>query len=178
MIRKALIVILGILIVAASFQMILNMFSNSLNIIQQKVTSQIETTLSSGQRDYTSWLWDAGRGFSFDVVYMNIFSPGSADFSLKKEIILGGQSGYVLQASLNESDLFKKIYPAQMQVSSQIAADTKVPLIYRETTVTMEKEKVKEIRFYPVEKIAEREGSKFKIPDKTHDPLSAFFSPL
>ena len=33
----------------------------------------------------------------------------------------------------------------------------------------------KEILFYPEDNIVERENNKFKIPDKTYDPLSVFF---
>ena len=86
---------------------------------------RIEETDIKKFKDYKEWLWNSGRTFSYDIIYMNIFSPGTASFSIQKKNIISGQLGYVLEASVSESDFIKKIYNAQMKISSHVTADNK-----------------------------------------------------
>ncbi|MBL7197627.1 MAG: DUF3108 domain-containing protein [Candidatus Omnitrophica bacterium] len=105
---------------------------------------------------------------------MNIFSPGTARLMIKDESLHNGNPVYMLEAKVEQNDFFKRIYEAEMKITSVVEKDSKVSLEYRELSITPEKERTKRIAFDPKNNIAEREGIKFKIPDNTYDPLSVF----
>lgn len=174
--KKILLFSIAILLVFIFFNLVFNVFSNIPNLIYSNNAKEINDTIVSSDKGYKDWLWEENREFSYVIIYLNIFSPGSCTFSVSRDILDNGERGFVLSASFDENDFFKKIYDAKMTISSQVRNDSKVPLVYREASTTPEKEKTKEILFYPEDNIAKRENNKFKIPDKTYDPLSAFFN--
>ncbi len=178
MIKKVFIVFLVIVFVVIFATVCINMFNNNPYFIAKNLKYKIEQTKNDKFKDYSDWLWQENRAFTFDVVYMNIFSAGRARLSVKGNNYFKDVAAFNLDAIMEPSDFLKKLYNAKMTITDAVAQDTKVSLWYRELSSTPEEEETKEIIFDPKTNIAEREGIKFKIPDFTYDPLSAFFNLL
>jgi hypothetical protein len=106
---------------------------------------------------------------------MNLFSPGKVKFKIKEE---KKTQSFTIEAQVIPHSFLKKMYDINMLVESTIDKKNKLSLRYREIIQTPEEDESKEIVFYPLENIAERQGIKFKIPDRTYDPLAAFFNLL
>lgn len=155
-----------------------NFYHNKPVSIFKKLESKINQTKNIKFTSYSNWLWHPGRVFIFDIIYMNIFSPGTAKMQIMEETDIRTIPAYMLETSLELSALFKKIYDVKMILTSAVKRDTKLSLWYRELSITPEKIRTKEIIFEPEKLIATREKIKFKIPDNTYDPLSVFFNLL
>ncbi|MFC1646345.1 DUF3108 domain-containing protein [Candidatus Omnitrophota bacterium] len=175
-IKLLLAIFVGIILVSIAFNGILNIQKNNPNLILKRIKSQIDDTINSQFSDNSNWLWSEGRAFVFDIIYMNIVSPGTVNFVLNDGGIFKGESTFKLKATVKQSELFKKIYKAGIVISSIVKKSNGAPLEYNELITTPEEEKTKKISFFPSKNVAEREGIKFKIPDNTYDPLSVFFN--
>ena len=176
MIKKILQILFSVFLLIALVTVAINVRRNNPELILKKLKGNIELTNAPQFIDYSDWLWQPGRTFVFEVVYMNIFSPGTATMSVKEETFIDGKPVINLEAVMEPNDFFKEIYDSRMVISSAIRKDTKVSLWYQELTSTPEKNKTKEIIFDPDENIATREEIKYKIIGDTYDPLSAFFN--
>jgi len=155
-----------------------NSYLNNPDSIASNLKSQISKTKHGELISSSDWLWKAGRSFVFDIIYMNIFSPGTATLSIVKEGDLNDHSVYFLEALLKPNKFFRDKYDANMKLSSAVLEDSKATIWYQETSTTPEKKKTKEIIFDRDLNIAEREGIKYQILKETHDPLSTFFALL
>lgn len=149
------------------------MLKNSPEFILKKMSGEIERTQKISFRTYKDWLWSYDRTFVFDVIYMNIFSPGTAKMQILEETDI---PGYIIETTLEPDEFFKKIYDAKMLLSAAVKKDTKQSLWYREKSVTPEKTSSKEIVFDTKGKIAIVGDTKIRILDSTYDPLSVFFN--
>jgi len=174
MVKKLLILLIIIIVFSVSGIVGINTYKNSIALILRKIPMPV---LEAGSfKNHSDWLWQTGRTFVFEVVYMNIFSPGTATMSVKEETFIDGKPVINLEAVMEPNEFFKEIYDSKMVISSAIRKDTKVSLWYQELTSTPEKDKTKEIVFDPDENIAVREEIKYRIIGNTYDPLSAFFN--
>jgi len=173
-----------IIVFTAIVILILIFYFVSINILRnnpKKVYSNLKGQINLTKLDATSlvkdWLWKEGRFFEYEVIYMNIFSPGFAEFSLEQnDSFEKGKETFTIKAQIIENSFFKKLYDAKMEIYSIVDKDTKLPVLYQEKSVTPKEKRLKEIKFFHKENIAERKGIKFKIPEKTYDPLSVFFN--
>ena len=158
------------------------MLINIMFLSMQNNPQRIKKTIVSKQQaneqisSSSEWLWTPGRAFTFQIVYMNFFSPGTA------RLVVQGKETYKkipvlrLEALLQPNSFIKSIYDAHMSLASAVTVDDKRPVWYREKSVTPEKNKLKEILFDLDANIAERDGMKFAIPGDVSDPLSVFFN--
>jgi hypothetical protein len=177
MLKKLFMSIAVIVLLVLILNIALNIYKNNPKLILNNLRKQIALTESKDFNDYKEWLWRDGRTFVFDIVYANLFSPGTAKLSIKEEFLLDDKPDvFILGASVEESDLFKKIYLASVELISSVQKSAKTPLVYQETIITPEGKVEKKINFFSDVNIAEREGVKFKIPNNTYDPLSVFFN--
>lgn len=176
MVKRIFKVWMVIVIVLVSAAISINVYNNRPTFILERVRKQIESTHPEKFETYADWLWSDGRSFIFDVYVMNLFSPASAKMHVVGKEEFDNEKAFVLEAFLEPSHAFKKLYDAKMVIASAVTENAKDSLWYRELTVTPEKEKSKEIIFNPSENIAIREDVKYKIPERTHDPLSVFFA--
>lgn len=123
------------------------------------------TNLSIAEKVY-----NADRPITYSLSYMNIFPIGKAYFSAQKR-----KNHILLKATAKVSNFINSIYPVEAGVWSRIDKEKFYPYQYVEVTKIPEKEKKKEIIFYPNKNMAERDGKKYKIPPMTFCPLSAFY---
>lgn len=123
------------------------------------------TNLSIAEKVY-----NADRSITYSLSYMNIFPIGKAYFSAQDK-----KNHILLKATAKVSDFIRSMYEVEAGAESTIDKEKFYPLKYVEITKTPEKEKKKEIIFYPDKNMAEREGKKYKIPPMTFCPLSAFY---
>lgn len=153
----------------------INIYKNNPQRILKSLGKEIYTISNDKLKTHSDWLWQADRRFTFDIIYMNIFSPGTASIVIKEE---GQIPAFIIEAEVSLNDYFKKLYDAGMAIKSTVDKDNKLSLRYQELSYTPEKTRSKEIVFDPVANIAQRAGIKFKIPDSAYDPLAAFFNLL
>ena len=168
---KSFLILLIVIIVGVILK---NIFLNNPNRIKSVLKDKIQNSDCKDCLSASDWLWQDGRSFEFEIIYMNFFSLGSARMDVLVDK-LERSPVYILKAMFRPNVLFRKIYDASMEISSVIEVGTKLPRIYKETTNTHGKEKIKKIFFDQRQNIAEREGFKYEIPNGTHDPISAFF---
>lgn len=178
MIKNFFITLFMIILVIVLALILINVYKNNPQLIAKSLKKQIELSRKSEFKTHRDWLWSETRAFIFDVVYMNIFSPGIAKMQILSETTFKNSPVYILEALLEPNDFFKKIYDANMKISSAVRKKDKVSLWYQEISITPEKSRTKEIVFEPQNNIAIREGMKFRIPDGINDPLSVFFNLL
>ncbi|MDD5005776.1 MAG: DUF3108 domain-containing protein [Candidatus Omnitrophica bacterium] len=178
MIKRLFLGLAGVVVIVVLADVVSNTYKSNPELIAKNLKKEIEATQINQFKTYQDWLWQLDRTFVFDVIYMNIFSPGTAKMHVAGETNLNNTPVYIMEATVELSTFLKKMYDAKMVISDAVAKDTKIPLWYREESYTPENNKSKEIVFDPQAHIAAREGIKFKIPPYTHDPLSAFFNLL
>ena len=155
-----------------------NSYLNNPSAISKKIKLQVEKTSVDKFLSYSDWLWNAGRSFTFEILCMNIFSPGSAELTVKGFESFDKQHTFLLEAKLQPNSFLTNMYNANMELTSVVFKGSKHPLRYEETSTTPEKVKTKVIIFDRIQNIAEREGIKYKIENDTQDPLSVFFNLL
>jgi len=181
MLKKIFLIFIIIIFVIVGYNALINFSVASLNYYKNntyKNYNDVEKRAGIAGREfknYHDWLWQGDRSFTFDVIYMNLFSPGKVKFRIKEDKRI---SAFVIEAQVTPHDIFKKVYDANMFIESTVDKKSKISLRYREISHTPEEEESKEIVFYPLENIAARQGVKFKIPDRAYDPLAAFFNLL
>jgi len=172
MIRVFISFVLVVILVAMLSSVAINMYSNTPNYIERNLNVIDDV---SRFKNHGDWLWCSGRSFVFDIIYMNIFSPGAANLYIKEE---EQSSTFTITVEIELNDYFKRLYDAKMLICSTVDKANKLSLLYKEVSHTPEKDDSKEIVFNPATNIAQRQGIKFRIPDYTYDPLAAFFNLL
>ncbi|MDD5618746.1 MAG: hypothetical protein PHG69_06600, partial [Candidatus Omnitrophica bacterium] len=91
MFKKILIVLVIVILVTIGYNALLNFSVASFNYYKDttyKNYGDIEGRAGLARQEFKSyrdWLWHDGRTFSFDIIYMNLFSPGTAGFSIKED---------------------------------------------------------------------------------------------
>jgi len=110
------------------------------------------------------------RNTTYALRYMTIVPMGTAKMFVQEK----GRK-ILLNAIAEPISFINNIYPVKAKIESLIDGKEFYPLRYRETTITPEKEKNKEMVFYQSKNIMEREGNKYKIPSMTFCPVSAFY---
>jgi hypothetical protein len=175
MLRKIFKVIFIAVSIFIVISVLVNTYNNNPQFILKKLSQDVLAVSSDKFKGHTDWLWREGRKFSFDIIYMNVFCAGEAKLFIKEEKQI---PAFIIKAEVGPNDFLKRLYDAKMVITSTVDANNKISLIYDELSQTPEEKRSKEIIFNPVARIAQREGIKFKIPDYTYDPLSAFFNLL
>lgn len=110
------------------------------------------------------------RKIVYTLRLYNVIPIGNATMFTKN------QSGNILVKTVAmASNWVTQFYRIEATSESLIDRDKLYPLRYTEVIITADKERKKEIRYYPDRQIMERDGKKYKIPAMTFCPISVLY---
>ena len=135
--------------------------------IYNKTKSKYEDLVGLSAKEI---VYSSKRNTTYALRYMTIIPMGKAKMFAEEK----GRK-ILLNAIAEPTNFIKNIYAVKAKIESLIDGKEFYPLRYRETTITPEKEKNKEMVFYQSKNIMERDGNKYQIPSMTFCPVSAFY---
>ena len=111
----------------------------------------------------------------YKVYLFGVFPVGEAVIADKGLDKFGGEDVYRLSASAKGTALISKIYPFEADLDSYLEPGTFLPLTFRQTLKTKDKETVKEVSYDQKNGIMRIADVKRTIFPDTYEPLSALY---